>query len=273
MKTKSRSNSKRSFLRSSIVHFTLVELLVVVAVIAILAGLLLPALNKAIQKARIIQCVNNLKGINSALVFYSDSFDGYLPSPKNDNPLPNNRKATWGGMLVYNNLLSGINLTCPGAEAMNAYCLSYCKELTPSSLATYFESHTAAEWHTTYGGYGLNFNVISVGWNNSRAKLASIKNPSRKNSVGDNRQGTDASNGQPWSTYKLQPYGLDGYAGPYGWHGVTANMLLFDGHVQGFVGPTSDRDAFHEWTKTHPQLGGTWSSISEGPSSPWILRY
>ena len=268
MKTNSRSNSKYSFSRSSIVHFTLVELLVVVAVIAILAGMLLPALNKAIEKARIMQCVNNLKGINSALVLYSDSFDGYLPSP-NDNPLPNNRKATWGGMLVYNNLLSGINLTCPGVEAMNAYCVKDCKSLTPGSLAKFFKSYST-EWQTSYGGYGLNFRVIS---NNSRAKLASIKNPSRKNSVGDNRQGTDASNGKPLCTSKLQPYGLDGYAGPYGWHGATANMLLFDGHVQGFVGPTSDRDAFHEWTKTHPQLGGTWSSISEGPSSPWILRY
>jgi len=272
MKTKSRSNSKRSFLRSSIVHFTLVELLVVVAVIAILAGLLLPALNKAIQKARIIQCVNNLKGINSALVFYSDSFDGYLPSPKNDNPLPNNRKATWGGMLVYNNLLSGINLTCPGVEAMNAYCVKDCKSLTPGSLAKFLESNPT-EWHTTYGGYGLTYSSnVTVTWKTSRAKLASIKNPSRKNSVGDNRQGTDASNGKPLCTSKLQPYGLDGYAGPYGWHGATANMLLFDGHVQGFAGPTSDRDAFLEWTKTHPQLGGKWSS-SEAATSPWILRY
>ena len=171
-------------------------------------------------------------------------------------------------MLVYNNLLSGINLTCPGVEAMNAACVKDCKSLTPGSLAKYLKSNPT-EWQTSYGGYGLNFKVIS---NNSRAKLASIKNPSRKNSVGDNRQGTDHSSGKPWSTNELMPYAVADYAGPYGWHGVTANMLLFDGHVQGFVGPTSDRDAFLEWTKTHPQLGGSWST-SEAATSPWVLRY
>ena len=271
MKTNSRSNSKCSFSRSSIVHFTLVELLVVVAVIAILAGMLLPALNKAIEKARIMQCVNNLKGINSAFVFYSDSFEGYLPIPNPTNPLPNNRKAAWGAMLIYYNLLSGINITCPGAEAMNAYCVKDCKSLTPGSLAKFFESNST-EWQSKYGGYGFTTFVTSVSWNNSRAKLASIKNPSRKNCVGDVRLADD-SDGKPCGTSLIRPFELESTLGPYGWHGATANMLHFDGHVQSFAGRTNDKLEFLEWTKTHPQLGGKWKNLSDGPSSPWILRY
>ena len=102
--------------------FTLIELLVVIAIIAILASMLLPALNNARKSARSITCRNNLKQTTLCLTMYQNDFNDYFP-PVTDNvgqlntywfvKLAKYVDPTWSWS---NNNKSGKFLICPESE-------------------------------------------------------------------------------------------------------------------------------------------------------------
>ncbi len=208
----------------------MIELLVVVSIIAILAGLLLPALNAARGKAKSIKCTGNLKQMGTALAMYTVDYADWVPTHRMDETPNGERQNGWwfcknglGGYLNFdagrtyswlNRSWKGKVYDCPGNANSNR------EGYDPGKTSIYI-------------GYGYNTSNEGLGGDTTgylkpflKVNMVSIDTLV----IGDTGPVSTEPLGCIWFSFsKWSTYGL---WGAYPWHTGGFNAVAFGGNAE-----------------------------------------
>ncbi len=218
--------------------FTLIELLIVIAIIAILAGMLLPALNQAREKARAASCAGNLKQLGLVNAIYCDMFDGFFPAAgfvNTGDGITDNYGEGYSKLGLFPKHVDDHYkvLECPStqrkdtnngpADRLQIYGVAL-NHYDKQANGTWLQEHPPVNDPTAAN------NITKGFWS-----LKKIKSPSGFIAFGDSVGGYSApagSKGNPYYRFDRDAY----KGGLFRIHSDRANALFGDGHVAALQG-------------------------------------